>query len=193
MSFLVDVTMAYVYLCFVTAHYSVFAVTHSWQVGLIVAQETLLIVLFLARRRTQLVSQQPKDWIAAGVGTFGPLMLRPTGVGPVSTVLQMVGIGVSMASLLSLRRSFGLVAAWRKTVTGGMYSVVRHPQYAGHLLLLFGYFVASPTLWNAAVLGVTLAAMVVRIGAEETLLCGASAEYCDYYARVQWRLMPGVF
>ena len=193
MSFLIDITMAWLYLRFVTAHYAVFAVTHGWQVGLVVAQETLLVVLFLARRRTLATSWEPADWIAAGVGTFMPLMLRPTGVDAIGTAFQMAGLTVSMLSLLSLRRSFGLVAAWRGTVTGGLYRLVRHPQYAGHMLLLTGYFVASSTMYNAGVLGITLLAMVMRIAAEEALLMNASAEYRSYAARVKYRMLPGVF
>lgn len=192
MSFIIDIAMAWLYLRFVMAHYAVFATTHSWQVGLIVVQETLLVVLFLARRRTEVVSRRIEDWVVAGIGTFAPLLLRPTGIDPIATAIQMTGVAVSIASLASLRRSFGLVAAHRGTVTGGMYGAVRHPQYAAHLMLLLGYLMSSPTCWNLAIVIVTVWGLGCRIAAEEKLLLDVSAEYREYAQRVKYRLIPGV-
>jgi len=191
-SFAIDIAMAALYLHFVAAHYAVFAVTHGWQVGLVVAQETMLVGLFLARRPVKTMSLEIGDWLSAGVGTFGPLLLHPTGANAVATAMQMAGLCVSMASLASLRRSFGIVAAWRKTMTSGMYSVVRHPQYAGHHLLLVGYLLASPSVWNAVCVSLTIGALWLRIMAEENVLLEASAEYRDYAVRVPWRVVPGV-
>jgi protein-S-isoprenylcysteine O-methyltransferase Ste14 len=191
-SLLIDLTMALLYLHFAAAHVSVFYATHSWQVGLIVAQETLVMILFLVRWLTVAISPVLADWTIAGVGTFAPLLLRPTGVTPPATALQIAGLCVSLASLASLRRSFGIVPACRRAVTSGLYAIVRHPQYAGHQLLLLGYLLASPTVWNTTIVCMTISALWYRMFAEEAVLQAASAEYRAYCQRVTSRVIPGV-
>ena len=74
-----------------------------------------------------------------------------------------------------------------------MYGVVRHPMYAGALLL----FVAGPLLLGS-VLGliislVLIVTIAVRSIGEEAMLKQELEGYSDYMKKVKWRMIPFVF
>jgi len=78
-------------------------------------------------------------------------------------------------------------------VSTGMYGIVRHPMYAGAVLL----FVAAPLLLGSIfgvltglVLIVTIA---VRSIGEESMLKQELEGYSDYMKKVKWRMIPFVF
>ena len=76
---------------------------------------------------------------------------------------------------------------------GGLYRHVRHPMYAGLVLIMVGLCI---WLGSAAALIATLvptALLVVRIIFEERMLRTKLAGYDEYAGRVRWRLVPGVW
>ena len=76
---------------------------------------------------------------------------------------------------------------------GGLYRHVRHPMYAGLVLIMAGLCI---WLGSSAALIATLipvAILVVRILFEERMLRTRLAGYGEYAARVRWRLVPGVW
>jgi protein-S-isoprenylcysteine O-methyltransferase Ste14 len=78
-------------------------------------------------------------------------------------------------------------------VDTGIYSVVRHPMYAGNPLVNVGL-----SLWlgsYAAVLfaAIPLALLMVRIGLEERFLRRELPGYPEYAARVPYRMLPGLW
>jgi protein-S-isoprenylcysteine O-methyltransferase Ste14 len=91
--------------------------------------------------------------------------------------------------LLSLGRSFGLVAANRGVRTGGLYRYVRHPAYSGYILAYSGYVLENPSLRNACLFAVVLVFEGVRIVEEERTLAGDPA-YQEYRRRVRSRVVP---
>jgi protein-S-isoprenylcysteine O-methyltransferase Ste14 len=93
---------------------------------------------------------------------------------------------------IALGRSFGLVPANRGVVIRGPYSLVRHPIYTGYLITHIAFLMAQPTRWNACVLLLADAALVLRALMEERVL-SADVEYQQYCRRVGWHLVPGVF
>ena len=78
-------------------------------------------------------------------------------------------------------------------VSTGMYGVVRHPMYAGALLL----FVAGPLLlgsvWGLIISLVLIVTIAVRSIGEEAMLKHELEGYSDYMKRVKWRMIPFVF
>ncbi len=143
------------------------------------------------------MSRRVGDWALAFAGTFGGVLLQPGGVHSrwgldAGLVLQLAGLAISVASLLALGRSFGSVAADRGIVARGPYAVVRHPLYAGYLLILVGYVLQSFSLWNAVVVLFVIGCDVGRSLVEERLLA-ASVEYQVYRGQVRWRLLPRVW
>ena len=103
-----------------------------------------------------------------------------------------VGIFTAMVSLGCLGRSFAILPALREIVCRGPYRFVRHPAYAGELLAVLSCLLARIGWYSAIAFLVALAALVVRIRIEESLL-NQTAEYQAYAARVSYRLIPGVW
>ena len=165
-------------------------------VGLAV-QETVLVALFLIRRTPNVAKNTFTAWTAALIGTFGVMLVLPDGhvvfgAGNIYTAVQIVGALLVTAAVLSLGRSFGLVAANRGVKTTGAYAVVRHPIYASYLVGYLGYFLAAASIWNFAVIGIALAFQVKRIHIEESLLM-EDPEYREYAASVRYRIIPGIY
>lgn len=136
--------------------------------------------------------------IAATAGmTLLPALMRPLansgGTFAVAGMLLMLaGTVVSQTARLFLGRRFALMPANRGIVRGGPYRYVRHPVYAGWLILAAGYVLTYPALRNAAVALLAVPFMAWRIVLEERLL-GQDADYRAYCAEVRFRLLPGVF
>jgi len=162
---------------------------------LILPTEGLVVVLLLIRRRTDQISINPWDWCIAAVGTTLVLLIDKGGApvaGVLGPFLMVFGLVIHVGAKLSLWKSFGLVAANRGVRSNGLYSVVRHPMYAGYIISQVGFLLAAPSIWNAAVYAGAWAALVARIYAEERLL-DEDAAYGRYRTAVPYRLMPGVF
>jgi len=150
----------------------------------------------IVRRPARSTSRSPLAWLATALGTFGWLAARPGGhpLGGLDALyagLQLAGLAVALASILTLRRSFGLVAANRGVCSSGPYRLVRHPLYLGYFLTQVGYGLESPTNRNWAILAVVGALQLLRIRAEERCLSDDPA-YATYRERVRWRLLPQV-
>jgi protein-S-isoprenylcysteine O-methyltransferase Ste14 len=157
-------------------------------------QQMWIMIAFLVRRSPRAVSRRVGDWLLAFAGTFGGVLLQPSGTHPhwgldVGLGAQLVGLAISVVSLLCLGRSFGSVAADRGIVLRGPYSIVRHPLYTGYLFIQLGYVLQSISLWNVIVVLFVTACNVGRALVEERLLA-TSEEYVAYQRRVRWRLLP---
>ncbi len=157
--------------------------------------EGWVALLFLVRRMPDEVSVRPIAWLAAPVGSFAMLFARPTDGGlphiPCE-ILQLVGVVIALVSLGTLGRSFGLVAANRGVKTFGPYKFVRHPAYAGYLLVYLGYVAENPSPANIALLCLGTAFQLVRIREEEKLL-SSDSDYQRYRASVCYRLIPRLY
>ncbi|MBV9182983.1 MAG: isoprenylcysteine carboxylmethyltransferase family protein, partial [Acidobacteria bacterium] len=101
------------------------------------------------------------------------------------------GLVMSQWSRLYLGRRFGLLPANRGIVTGGPFRIVRHPIYAGWLVLTVGFLMAYPSLLNLAMVVIALLFMIWRIALEEELL-RADPAYRAYCATTHYRLVPGI-
>jgi len=164
---------------------------------LLIGSESLVVVLTIARRRTELVDRSLKAAILTFVSLVGPPLLRPTAVDPLApdqatAVLSAIGFAIVVYGKMSLGRSFGLIPANRGVVTAGPYAIVRHPIYAGYLITHVAFIAAHPTFLNIALIVVSDGALVRRALLEERVLAGDGA-YRAYCSRVAWHLVPGVF
>jgi protein-S-isoprenylcysteine O-methyltransferase Ste14 len=164
---------------------------------LLLASESLVVVLTMVRRRTQLVDRSAAGLLATVMSVAGPPLLRAgEGSNTVPDVITAIASGAGLAVVIvgkvALGRSFGIAPANRGVVVRGPYLLVRHPIYAGYLLTHAAFLVAHPTPWNVAVLLVADGALVVRALIEERVL-SADADYQSYCRRVGWHLVPGVF
>ncbi|HEV2105517.1 MAG TPA: isoprenylcysteine carboxylmethyltransferase family protein [Candidatus Eisenbacteria bacterium] len=78
-------------------------------------------------------------------------------------------------------------------VSSGPYAVVRHPGYAGGLLLLLSTGVALGSWWSLVPVLPVLPVLVRRTRMEDAMLHRELAGYADYAARVRFRLLPGIW
>jgi protein-S-isoprenylcysteine O-methyltransferase Ste14 len=81
----------------------------------------------------------------------------------------------------------------QRVIDSGPYAVVRHPMYAGALVLLLGTPLALRSYWGLLVLLPMMAAIVWRLLDEERLLSRSLPGYTEYQARVRFRLIPGLW
>lgn len=179
---------------FAYAHFNKFQETGEWALLLVVISETLTAGFFIFRSDPETVSTSPFDWLVAIAGSFAPLLLRPAAWGMFSPAAVMIALGTALQiiSLMSLNRSFALVAAKREIKTAWMYRVVRHPLYASYFLVFSGYVLVHTTLANLFVYLITMGFLCVRIFREERHL-SLDPAYRTYMLEVRYRLLPFVF
>jgi protein-S-isoprenylcysteine O-methyltransferase Ste14 len=106
--------------------------------------------------------------------------------------LMVVAAGLSLASLLTLGRRFGIRPARRGLAQTGPYGLVRHPLYLAYLLADIGF---NCTEWNGGTVLLTAAgwaSLLYRIRAEERLLV-QDAGWAAYVRAVRFRLLPGLW
>ena len=164
---------------------------------ILLASEGAPVVFCVIRRFAADVSLRPTDWLLAALGTTVPLLAMPAGGGALAPTglvlfLMLAGLGLQILAKLTLRRSFGLVAANRGVKMGGPYRLVRHPMYAGYAVTPIGFLLANPSVWNLAVYALGFTCQLGRIAAEERVL-GRDASYRAFAAAVPHRLIPGLF
>ena len=164
---------------------------------MLLASESLVVVLTIVRRHTSLVDRSVAGVVTTAVSLAGPPLLRAfdeSNLVPdaATAVASAAGLGLVIVGKLALGRSFGIAPANRGVVMRGPYVLVRHPIYAGYLLTHAAFLVAHPTPWNVTVVLIADGALVVRALVEERVL-SADAEYQSYCRRVGWHLVPGVF
>ena len=166
---------------------------------LVMVAETAIVVFVLARRPTEAISLRLGDWLLAITATFTPMLIQPVDTPaalhaliPLGIGLAVVGNMVQIAAKLFLRRSFGIAPANRGVKTDGMYKLVRHPMYAGYLLVHIGILLLMPTVFNFVIYTIGWSAQIMRLLAEEHLLSQDPA-YRELMEKTPWRLIPGLF
>ena len=103
--------------------------------------------------------------------------------------LVTVAAGLSLASLLTLGRGFGLRPALRRLATTGPYRLVRHPIYLAYVLADVGYNLTEWAPGSVLLMLVGWASLVYRIHAEERIM-SQDAAWTDYRASVRYRIIP---
>ncbi|HYS25396.1 MAG TPA: hypothetical protein VEP46_07325 [Vicinamibacterales bacterium] len=166
---------------------------------MLLASESLVIVLTLARRRATIVDRSIPAGIVTLVSVAGPPLMRAdhdivalAAPDMLTGIISLLALVLIVSGKLTLGRSFGLVPANRGVVVQGPYSAVRHPIYSGYLVAHVAFLAAHPSTWNVVVFAIADGALIVRALMEERVLT-TDADYRDYCARVSWHLIPGVF
>lgn len=159
--------------------------------------QLLVLGFILARRASKDISLRLDDWLYGFAGTLLAVLLGPpSGQALVPTAvlpaILLLGTFIHLWAKLTLRRSFGVVAANRGVKAAGPYRIVRHPMYLGYVISQTGFFLAGPTLENTTIIALSWIAYVLRIIAEERLLMQDPA-YRSFAATTRYRLVPGLY
>jgi len=85
------------------------------------------------------------------------------------------------------------LAKGQHLVDTGPYAIVRHPMYAGALILIAGIPLSLGSWWGLIPAGLLAPVMVWRLVREEAFLAANLAGYSDYRGRVRWRLAPMIW
>lgn len=175
-------------------HILAFSATGEWSYLFLCISETLTVGFLLIRTYPKSVSKIPLDWVVAIVGTFSTLLFLPTTWGILPSAKYAIAIGtlLQIFGMISLNRSFAVVAAKREIKTKGMYRFVRHPLYASYLLTYSGYILTNTDFENLMIYLFAMGCMVLRIFREENHLSVDNA-YADYMQRVRYRIIPFIF
>jgi protein-S-isoprenylcysteine O-methyltransferase Ste14 len=81
----------------------------------------------------------------------------------------------------------------QRLIDTGPYRFVRHPMYAGALLMFVAMPFALGSWWGLLVVPLIVGALIWRLIAEERFLVEHLAGYGAYRGRVRWRLAPGLW
>jgi protein-S-isoprenylcysteine O-methyltransferase Ste14 len=165
-----------------------------------VLQHFIVLGIALTRPRPKVRDYSVVSSMAVGIAYAYPyaqviyLRWSPGHVASPTTglVLVMLAAGLSLVSLLTMGRLFGVRPALRGLVTNGPYRFLRHPMYLSYVLADIGYNLQE---WNSVTLFLVLigwASLVYRIRAEERVL-SQHAEWPAYAALVRYRLVPGIW
>ena len=84
------------------------------------------------------------------------------------------------------------VESGQRVISTGPYAIVRHPMYAGALIMLLGTPLALGSYWGLLVLLGATSSLIWRLFDEEEYLARNLPGYTAYQQRVRWRLLPGV-
>jgi protein-S-isoprenylcysteine O-methyltransferase Ste14 len=107
-------------------------------------------------------------------------------------VLVTLAACLSITSLLSLGRRFGVWPALRSLATRGPYRLVRHPMYLAYVLADIGYNLEEWNFGTALLVMAGWASLFYRIRAEERIL-SHHAGWSTYVTLVRDRLFPGLW
>jgi protein-S-isoprenylcysteine O-methyltransferase Ste14 len=85
------------------------------------------------------------------------------------------------------------VAADQRVISTGPYAVVRHPMYAGALLMFVAAPLALGSWWGLVPAALLIGGLAARLMDEEAYLVRNLPGYAAYRGTVRWRLVPWVW
>lgn len=119
----------------------------------------------------------------------------PAAVSLIGDVLVAVGLFIDL--IVMRENSFGgsTVQTFeaQKVISTGPYALIRHPMYAGVLVMMIGVPPALGSFWGLIILAVVLPVLIWRIFDEEKLLNRDLPGYSEYTRKVVHRLIPYIW
>jgi protein-S-isoprenylcysteine O-methyltransferase Ste14 len=106
----------------------------------------------------------------------------------------LLALGLFVDLLVFRENSYGAsnikVEEAQRVISTGPYALVRHPMYAGVLVMLIGVPPALSSWWGLVILALILPGLAWRIIDEEKLLKKDLPGYGEYAQKVRYRLVP---
>ena len=167
---------------------------------LALAYFTMLVVLYAVRLPQRGTDHRRTVIFIAFSGTFAAISAsflpggtRREGLVLVADVVATAGLAYSVWGLAYLRRSFSIIPEARRLVTGGPYSLSRHPVYLGEIATAIGVNLATAGWLSALAIVYFVACELLRIRWEERILALTFPNEYPEYARSVPRYLPKPF
>ena len=167
---------------------------------LALAYFTMLVVLYSTRLPKRGTDHRAAVVFIAFTGTFSAIAApflpgggRREGLVLVADLLATFGLAYSVWGLAYLRRSFSIIPEARRLVTGGPYSLSRHPVYLGEIVAAIGINLATAGWPGALAVVYFISCELLRIRWEEGVLARAFPNDYPAYARRVARYLPNPF
>jgi protein-S-isoprenylcysteine O-methyltransferase Ste14 len=167
---------------------------------LALAYFTLLVVLYTVRLPQRGTDHRLAVIFIAFSGTFAaigasflPGGTRRDGLVLAADVVATAGLAYSVWGLAYLRRSFSIIPEARRLVTGGPYSLSRHPLYLGEIGTAIGINLATAGWLSAVAIVYFVTCELLRIRWEERILALTFPNDYLAYARRVPRYLPNPF
>ena len=164
---------------------------------LALAYFTMLVVLYSTRLPKRGTDHRLAVVFIAFTGTFSaigasflPGGVRRDGLVLLGDVLATAGLAYSVWGLAYLRRSFSIIPEARRLVTGGPYSLSRHPVYLGEIATAIGVNLATAGWLSAVAIVYFVGCEILRMRWEEGVLERAFPDGYPGYARRVPRYFP---
>jgi protein-S-isoprenylcysteine O-methyltransferase Ste14 len=119
----------------------------------------------------------------------------PVFVEVLGAVLTILGFLVVFVAFRDNSFASSTIGTWENqhVVSSGIYGRIRHPVYAGGLLLLCGTPLELGSFWALVPVAVVAVVIVLRLFDEERFLMTDLSGYSEYCGRVRTRLIPYVW
>ena len=164
---------------------------------LALAYFTMLVVLYSTRLPKRGTDHRAAVIFIAFTGTFSAIAApflpgggRHEGLVLAADLLGTAGLAYSVWGLAYLRRSFSIIPEARRLVTGGPYSLSRHPVYLGEIIAAVGINLATAGWPSALAVVYFVVCELLRIRWEERVLERAFPDEYPTYARRVARYFP---
>jgi len=164
---------------------------------LALAYFTMLVVLYSVRLPKRGTDHRLGVVFIAFTGTFSaigagflPGGWRREGLVLPADIIATIGLAYSVWGLAYLRRSFSIIPEARRLVTGGPYSLSRHPVYLGEVVTAIGINLATAGWLGALAILYFVICELLRIRWEEGVLSRTFPGDYPAYARRVPRYVP---
>jgi protein-S-isoprenylcysteine O-methyltransferase Ste14 len=165
-----------------------------------VSQHVLVLGIALARPAPKAEDHSPTTSAAVTIAYVYPyaqvIYLRWIPGEPAWPIFGLIMVTaaavLSLISLLTLGKLFGVRPALRGLVTTGPYAFVRNPMYLSYVLSDIGYNLQEWNFGTVLIVIVGWGSLVYRIHAEEQVL-SQDTGWAAYAASVRYRLLPGIW
>jgi len=153
--------------------------------------------------------KEPAQKIIMVLATLGfiamlvfPVLDHRFGWSPVSASMSILGdvliaLGFLFIFFVFRENSYGAstiqVAEGQTVISTGPYAFVRHPMYAGALVMLIGTPLALGSWWGVFAVLLILPVLIWRLLDEERFLRQNLPGYTEYQTKVKYRLLPFIW
>jgi protein-S-isoprenylcysteine O-methyltransferase Ste14 len=191
----------------------------AWIFAIVFSASTLLITFYFLKRDPGLIQRRLKGGPAAEKERSQKIIqalasiffiaeivvpgldhrFHWSDVSPVIVILAdlFVALGFVVIFLTFRENSFASatieVSQCQKIISTGPYRILRHPMYAGALLMQVFTPLALGSYWGLLVVPLMFVAIISRMLNEEKFLVGHLQGYDEYRHRVRYRLVPFVW